>query len=124
MKVSDYQLTIRKLSMQNSQLSISLKDLKRRKESTSAAGGGGKRSKLSEQELRISHFAKLFGVMHEPLVPPSALQATRPDMSSSSTGRYVSDLSKVQGITAELYEVLPKDMHLYLETSPKFRNSV
>ena len=80
MKVSNYQLMIRKLSMQNSQLSTSLKDLKRRKASTSTTGGGGKQSKLSEQELRISHFAKLFGVMHEPLVPPSAEDCTLPHM--------------------------------------------
>ena len=124
MKVSEYQLTMRKLSMQNVQLSASLKDLKKKKESTSTASGRGKRSKLSEQETRISHFAKLFGVMHEPLVPPSALQATCPDMSSSSTGQYQSELSKVQGITAELYEVLPKDMHEDLKTSPKFRSLV
>ena len=111
--------------MQNSELSASLKELKKKKkESTSTASGRGKRSKLSEQESHISHFAKLFGVMHEPLVPPSALQATRPDMSSLSTDRYKSELSKVQGITVELYEVIPKDMHSDLKTSPKFRNSV
>jgi SpoVK/Ycf46/Vps4 family AAA+-type ATPase len=76
--------------MQNSELSASLKELKKKKkESTSTASGRGKRSKLSEQESRISHFAKLFGVMHEPLVPPSALQATRPDMSSLLTAMKV-----------------------------------
>jgi hypothetical protein len=111
--------------MQNSELSASLKELKKKKkEHTSTAGGPGRRSKLSDQESRISQFAKLFGVMHEPFVPPSALQATRPDMSSQSTNRYESEISKVQGITAELYEVLPKDMHSDLKTSPKFRNSV
>jgi hypothetical protein len=116
---------IRKLSMQNSELSASLKELKKKKESTnSTASGRGKRSKLSEQELHILHFAKLFGVMYEPFVPPSALQAKRPDMSSLSTGRYESELSKVQGITVELYEVLPKDMHSDLKTSPNFRSLV
>ena len=65
----------------------------------------GKKARLSESDSRISQFAKLFGVMHEPFVPPSTLLIAHPDMSSTYHGRYESELSKVQGITADLYDV-------------------
>lgn len=105
--------------MENCKFSMDLKELKKGGTNTS-----GKKSKLSETDSRISQFAKLFGVMHEPFVPPSALAVARPDTSSTDTSRYGSDISKVQGITAELYEVLPKDMHSDLKLSPKFRTTV
>lgn len=98
--------------MQNADLSMCLKESK--SEST------GTKAKLSESDLCISQFAKHFRVMHEPFVPPSALLVTQPDMNSTYTSQYESELSKVQGITAELYEVLPKDMHLELKLSPSF----
>jgi hypothetical protein len=120
LKVSDLQMTVRKLHMQNADLSMRLK------ESKSDPSSSGKKVGLSGLDLRISQFAKLFGVMHEPFVPPSALLAARPDTSTSSThaDRYGSELAKVQGITAELYEVLPKEMHSDLKSSPKFRAAV
>jgi hypothetical protein len=119
LKVSDLQMTIRKLHMQNADLSMRLKESK--SENTPKRGP---KAKLSEFDSRISQFAKLFGVMHEPFVPPSALLAAKPDTSSTHPGRYDSELSKIQGITAELYETLPKDMHSELKLSPKFRSTV
>jgi hypothetical protein len=105
--------------MQNADLAMRLK------ESKGGSSTSGKKTRLSKPDLdqRISQFAKLFGVMHEPFVSPSAF-AARPDTRSTHPGRYESDLSKVQGITAELYEVLPKDMHSDLKSSPKFRSTV
>ena len=105
--------------MQNSDLSRHIKELKNKGNISS-----GKKSKLSESDSCISQFAKFFGVMHEPFVPPSALLVTHPNISSTDTSQYGSDLSKVQGITAELYEVLPEDMHSELQLSPKFRSTV
>lgn len=105
--------------MENAELVMRLKESKG--ESTAS----GKRARPSESDSRISHFAKLFGVMHEPFVPLSALLVARPDTTSSShSGRYESELSKVRGITTELYEVLPKDLHKELEMSTKFRSTV
>lgn len=105
--------------MKNSELAMSLRDLKKKGTDVS-----GTKVKLSEADSRISQFAKLFGVMHEPFVPPSALLAARPDVGSADPGRYDSELSKAQGITAELYEVLPKNMHSDLKLSTKFRSTV
>ena len=116
LKVNDLQFTVQKLHMQIATLNVHLKDSKNK----GTVNSSGNKTKLSESDSRISQFAKLFGVMHEPFVPPSALLVARPDMSSSHPGRYDSDISKVQGITAELYEVLPKDMHSDLKSSPKF----
>jgi hypothetical protein len=104
--------------MQNADLAMRLK------ESKGEGTASGKKSKPSESDSRISQFAKLFGVMHEPFVPPSALLVEHPDTSSTNPNRYESDLSKVKGITAELYEVLPKDMHPEMKSSPNFRNTV
>jgi hypothetical protein len=108
--------------MQNAELTLRLKDLK--KKGTVNASASGTKIKLSDSDSRISQFAKLFGVMHEPFVPSSALLVARPGVGSAHPGRYDSELSKVQGITAELYEVLPKDMHSDLKLSPKFRSMV
>jgi hypothetical protein len=102
--------------MQNADLSMRLKESK--------GGNSGKKTRVSESDSRISQFAKLFGVMHEPFVPLSAFLVAQPDTSSTHPGRYESDISNVQGITAELYEVLPKDMHSELKSSPKFRSTV
>jgi hypothetical protein len=104
--------------MQNADLSMRLK----KKEPKT--GKIGKKERLSDSDVRISQFAKLFGVMHEPFVPPSALLVMQPAVNSTHPSRYESDLSKVQGITAELYEVLPKDMHSELKLSPSFRSTV
>lgn len=105
--------------MQNADLSMRLKESK-----SGNTLKRGSKAKLSDSDSRISQFAKLFGVMHEPFVPPSALLVARPDMHSTHLGRYDSELSKIQGITAELYEILPKDMHSELKSSPKFRSMV
>ena len=120
LKVSDLQITIRKLHMENADLAMRLKELK----GEGTASSSGKKTKPSESDSHISQFAKFFGVMQDPFVPPSALLVTRPDIRSTHPGRYDSDLSKVQGITAELYEVLPQDMHSDLGSSPKFRSTV
>lgn len=105
--------------MQNADLAMRLKESK-----GGSTASGGKKSKVSESDSRVSQFAKHFGVMHEPFVPPSALLVERPDTTSRDPRRYESELSKVKGITAELYEVLPNDMHSEMKSSPKFRNTV
>lgn len=105
--------------MQNADLSMRLKESKGKKNTAS-----GKKARTPESDARISQFAKFFGVMHEPFVPLSALLVARPDTSSTHPGRYDSELSKVQGITAELYEVLPTDFHSKMELNPKFRSTV
>ena len=91
LKVNDLQFTVRKLHMDNANLATRIKELK----SKSTVNSSGKKARLSESDSLISQFAKLFGVMHEPFVPISALLVARPDMSSTSHGRYDSELSKV-----------------------------
>lgn len=62
--------------------------------------------------------------MHEPFVDKTALLVPRPNMDSTNPNRYQSDLSKTQGITAELYETLPEDMHDELQSSTHFQSLV
>jgi hypothetical protein len=88
---------------------------------------GSKRStkeNLSTMDLRTTRYAKLFGVMHEPFIDKSALLAPQPSTNSTDSSRYQSDLSKTQGVTAELYETLPIDMYDELERSTHFQSLV
>jgi hypothetical protein len=118
LKVSELQMTVRKLHMRIAELSTRLKknDPKHQK--------SGNKEKLSDSDLRISHLAKLFGVMHEPFVPQSILLVARPSLDSTHPDRYHSELSKIQGMTAELYEVVPDDLHEEVKLSPAFRTLV
>jgi len=83
-----------------------------------------KKENLSGLDQRTSRYAKLFGVMHEPFIDKTALLAPRPKVDSTNPGRYQSDLSKIQGVTAELYEMLPEDMHDELQSSTHFQSQV
>ena len=117
LKVSELQMMARRLSMRNAEL------LTRLKAKNKASRRGGK-EKLSTFDQRISRYAKLFGVMHEPFVDKTALLAPQPKVDSTDPHRYQSDLSKIQGVTAELYEILPKEMHENLELSTNFQTLV
>ena len=118
LKVGDLQMTIRKLHMRIAQLSTSLKksDPKNQK--------SGTKERLSDSDLRISHLAKHFGIMHEPFVTPSAFFVARPSVDSTHLDRYDSELSKIQGLTVELYEAVPDDLHEEIRLSPAFRKLV
>jgi hypothetical protein len=118
LKVSELQMTVRQLSTRNAELSTCL----RGKEKGSQKGR--KKDNLSTLDQRTSRYAKHFGVMHEPFVDKTALLAPRPKVDSTNSSRYQSDLSKIQGVTAELYEVLPKDMHDELQSSTQFQSLV
>jgi hypothetical protein len=111
-------MTVRKLQMRTAELSTRLKknDPKYQK--------SGNKEKLSDSDLRISHLAKLFGVMHEPFIAQSIFLVARPPVDSTSPDRYHSELSKIEGMTAELYEVVPDDLHEEIMTSPAFRTLV
>ena len=111
-------MTVRRLYMRNAELSTRLKQKNKKSQRS------GKKEKLSTLDLRISRYAKLFGVMHEPFVNKTALLSPRPNVDSTDSGRYQSDLSKIQGVTAELYEVLPEDMHDELQSSTGFQSLV
>lgn len=101
--------------MQNADLSTRLK------KNSSKSRKAGTKDKLSDPDQRVSQFAKLFGIMHEPFVPQSALLVARPSVNSTHPGRYQSELSRIQGITAELYELVPEDLHEGMKSSPAFR---
>lgn len=116
LKVSELQMTVRRLHFRNVELSTSLK------EKSKGSQKSGK--KLSNSDIVVSRYAKLFGVMHEPFVDKTSLCAPRPNVDSTHLGRYESDLSKIQGMTAELYEVLPVHMHDELLSSTKFQTLV
>lgn len=62
--------------------------------------------------------------MHEPFVPQSMFLDARPSVNSKHSDRYHSELSKAQGVTAELYEVIPADLHKDINSSPAFRTLV
>ena len=80
--------------------------------------------KLSTLDLHIERYTKLFGIMHEPFVNKTALFSPHPNVDSTDSGRYQSNLSKIQGVTAELYEVLPEDMHDELQSSTGFQSLI
>jgi hypothetical protein len=84
----------------------------------------GNKEKLSDSDLCISHLAKRFGIMHEPFVAQSTFLVARPPMDSTHPDRYHSELSKIEGVTAELYEVAPEDLHEEIKLSPAFRTLV
>ena len=109
-------MTIRRLCVQNAELSTRLREKSK----------GSRKSKKKENLLdqRTTRYAKHFGVMHEPFVDKTALLAPQPDVDSTDPGRYQSDLSKIQGVTAELYEMLPEDMHDELQSSTHFQSLV
>lgn len=118
LKVSQLQMTIRKLQMRNAELSTRLRKNNPKNQKS------GDKVKLSDSDLRISHLAKLFGVMHEPFVAQSTFLVARPSGNSTHPDRYHSELSKIQGMTAELYEVIPDDLHEQIKLSPAFRTLV
>ncbi|KAF8961519.1 hypothetical protein BDZ97DRAFT_1921203 [Flammula alnicola] len=118
LKVSELQMTIRKLYMQNADLSTRLK----KNNPKACKNRDGNKEELSDSDKRVSQIAKLFGVMHEPFVTQPALLVERPPVDSAHPDRYKSDLSMLQGITAELYEVVPSDLHEDLKSSPAFRS--
>jgi hypothetical protein len=118
LKVSELQMTVRRLYMRNTELSTHLK------ENSKGSQKSGKKENLSKPDLRTSRYAKLFGIMHEPFVDKTALLAPRPNVDSTNHGRYQSDLSKIQGVTAELYEMLLEDMHDELQLSTHFQSLV
>lgn len=84
----------------------------------------GNKEKLSDSDRRVSHLAKQFGVMHEPFVAQSVFLIARPSEDSAHPDRYHSELSKEQGVTAELYEMVPDDLHGDIKSSPAFRSLV
>jgi hypothetical protein len=111
-------MTIRRLCVQNAELSTRLR------EKSKGSRKSKKKENLSMLDQRTSRYAKLFGVMHEPFVDKTALLAPQPNVDSTDPGRYQSDLSKIQGVTAELYEMLPEDMHDELQSSTHFQSLV
>jgi hypothetical protein len=84
----------------------------------------GNKEKLSDLDLQVSHLAKQFGVMHEPFVAQSVFLIARPSVNSTHPDRYQSELSKVEGVTAELYEMVPNELHKDIKLSPAFRTLV
>ena len=111
-------MAVRRLLIQNAELSRSLK------EKSKGSRKYGKKGNLSDPDMRISRYAKFFGIMHEPFVDKTALLAPWPKVDSTDRGRYQSDLSKIEGVTAELYEMLPEDMHDELQSSTHFQTLV
>lgn len=115
LKVGELQKTARKLHTRNLELSRRLKENTKRSQ---------KSRKENPLDQRITRYAKLFGVMNEPFVDKTALLAPRPITNSTDPDRYQSDLSKIQGVTAELYETIPEDMHDELQSSTDFQSVV
>lgn len=118
LKVSDLQITVRSLQMRIADLSARLKNIGPKHQKS------GNKEKLSDSDLRVSHLAKQFGVMHEPFVAQSVFLIAKPSVDSSHPDRYQSDLSKAEGVTAELYEVVPNELHKDIKSSPAFQKLV
>lgn len=79
---------------------------------------------LSDNDRLISQNAKKFGVMNEVFMPAGAFTAKRPPTNSMDSRRYDSDIGELQGMTAEIYENLPDELHDQMEFSIPFRNLV
>lgn len=104
--------------MHNADLTRRLKEASKPQRRTS-----GNKEKLSDDDQLTARFAKHFGIMNEPFVPPAAF-TVRPQTNSIDSGRYLTDTSKLQGITAELYEHVPEEMHEQINSSPAFQKLV
>jgi hypothetical protein len=120
------QMLVRTLSARNADLTLRVGKLKKSRStnasaSLSAPTKQGKKAKLPEGDQRISQAAKHFGIMHETFIPHSAFLVPAPAVRSTDSGRYKSEDTKVQGITAELYEVLSTDLHKRIAGDIEFR---
>jgi hypothetical protein len=118
LKVSELQSTKQKLHSRIAELSARLKKNDPKHEKS------GNKEKLSDSDQRVSHLAKHFGVMYEPFVNQTMFLVPRPSVDSTHPDRYHSDLSEAQGVTAELYDLVPEDLHGSISTSPTFRTLV
>lgn len=82
-------------------------------------------SLVSSEEDRIGLYACKFVVMNEYSVPPAAFMVSRPpNQRSDTTDRWSTKELALKGITLELYEELPSDLHPMLARSATFRTTV
>jgi len=81
---------------------------------------------LSGNEKLIAQYAKKFGVMNEMFMPPGALAVKRPLTTSMHSGWYKSDLAELEGMIAEVYESLPKNLQKFSKyiSQPGFSLSI
>ncbi|KAF8162343.1 hypothetical protein BJ912DRAFT_935489 [Pholiota molesta] len=126
LKMNELQMLVRTLSARNADLTLRVGKLKKSRStnastSSSAPAKKGTKAKLPEGDQCISQAAKHFGVMHETFIPHSAFLVPAPALRSTDSGRYKSEDTKIQGITAELYEVLSADLHKRIAGDVDFR---
>ncbi|KAH9476949.1 hypothetical protein JR316_0010865 [Psilocybe cubensis] len=117
-KIGELQVTIRKLHIRNVELATYVMRFKKQKKSQKS-----KTSQLSNKDKRIAQLGRRFGIMNEPFVPPAAFLVARPSTFSTDAKRYESEMSQLNGVIAELFEEIPKDLHGDLKGSPDFRKT-
>jgi hypothetical protein len=88
----------------------------------------GRKPKLSpaatKDDERIALFARKFNVMNELFVPNAAFLVDEPDFDSMDPNRYKSPATILQGVTIELFEEVPEDLHPNMREHGHFRDTV
>lgn len=118
LKIEEQRKEIRDLKMENANL--------RRKHHHDKTSIKGKKTDATEKSAddRISLLARKFCVMNEIFVPEAAFLTTNPDFDPMDSDRYTSEDFIRKGIIAELYEGVPKDLHVRMQGSEAFRDTV
>ena len=88
----------------------------------------GRKPKLSpaatKDDERITLFACKFNVMNELFVPNAAFLVDEPGFDSMDPNRYKSPATILQGVTIELFEEVPEDLHPNMHEHGHFQDMV
>lgn len=74
---------------------------------------------------RVALLARKFGVMNEIFVEPKHFMIEKPDVDPyDSKTRYASPQSRMAGLTAEIFQEIPGNLHETMVNDSKFRDQV
>lgn len=118
LKVESQRQEIRKLKLEVATL---------RREIPKQSKKGGKSKQIpavTDKDDRIALYARKFGVMNEIFVPAEVFLVPDPDFDAMDHHRYSTPENTLRGVTAELFEEIPKDLHPMMQEHTHFRDLV
>lgn len=122
LKVEAQRIEIRNLRLR---LSAALRQLKQQPPQPKAKKGADRVAAVLRPHLgKIELHAKKFGTMNELFVPATAFMVPNPNYDILHVDRYKDPRSVLKGITAELFEEVPKSLHEFMEVHTDFRDTV
>lgn len=78
----------------------------------------------TSKEDRVALYGRKFGVMNEIFVSPAYFLVENPHRNPYSSDRYKNSYSTGQGVIAELFSEVPKDLHRAMTKHTGFRDDV